>query len=65
MVSALSMVMVEAASPARAERSYQEHKAIFEAIAAHNGPLAEQLTIQHVQNARESILHQPDIQKGE
>ena len=56
---------VSFATPARAERSYQEHKAIFEAIAAHNGPLAEQLTIQHVQNARESILHQPDIQKGE
>lgn len=39
----------------RAEKSLAEHKAIFEAIAAHNSELAEELTVQHVKNARDSI----------
>jgi DNA-binding GntR family transcriptional regulator len=33
-----------------------EHRAIYEAIAAHDGERAEKLTIQHVMNARDSIL---------
>ena len=40
----------------RAQKSLEEHQAICQAIAAHDGSLAEQLTIQHVLNARESIL---------
>ena len=39
----------------RAEKSLAEHKAIFEAIAAHNSELAEELSVQHVKNARDSI----------
>lgn len=39
----------------RARRSHGEHRAIYEAIAAHDGDLAEQLTVDHVKNARESI----------
>ena len=39
----------------RAKCSYGEHRAIYEAIASHNGDLAEALTTEHVKNARESI----------
>lgn len=47
---------VSVSSRSRAEASLQEHRAIYEAIAARDGDKAEQLTIQHVQNARDSIL---------
>lgn len=40
---------------ARARRSYDEHLAIYNAIAARDGELAEQLTVEHVKNAKESI----------
>ena len=39
----------------RAKSSYGEHRAIYEAIASHNGDLSEALTTEHVKNARESI----------
>lgn len=40
----------------RAERSFLEHKGIFDAVAAHDGVLAEELTIWHIDNAARSIL---------
>ena len=47
---------VSVSAHSRAEKSLEEHRAIYEAIAAHDGPRAEALTIYHVQNARDSIL---------
>lgn len=40
---------------ARAKCSWEEHKAIYEAIASHNGELADSLTTEHIKNARNSI----------
>ena len=40
----------------RAVNSAQEHRAIYEAIAAHDPALAEQMTTKHVQNAKTHIL---------
>ena len=39
----------------RSEHSSQEHRAIFEAIAAHDAELAEQRMMAHIANAREFI----------
>ncbi len=39
----------------RSEHSSQEHRAIFEAIAAHDAELAEQRMMAHIANAREYI----------
>ncbi len=47
---------VSVSAQSRAQKSLEEHSAIFQAIAAHDGPEAERLTILHVQNARDSIL---------
>ena len=47
---------VSVSTQSRAQKSLEEHRAIFDAIAAHDGERAEQLTVQHVQNARDSIL---------
>ena len=47
---------VSVTAKSRAELSLQEHRAICEAIAAHDGQKAEALTILHVQNARSSIM---------
>ena len=47
---------VSVSTQSRAQKSLEEHRAIYEAIAAHDGDRAEKLTIQHVQNARDSIL---------
>lgn len=47
---------VSVSKTSRAQLSLKEHQAIYEAIAAHDGEKAERLTIQHVQNARDSIL---------
>lgn len=47
---------VSVSSSSRAQKSYLEHMAIFQAIAAHDSDLAEQLTTQHIINARASIL---------
>ena len=46
--------------PLRAQQSLAEHRAIYEAIAAHDGDSAEKLTILHVQNAHNAIA-----QRGE
>ena len=40
----------------QAEKSLEEHRGIYRAIAAHDGELAERLTILHVQNARDRIM---------
>lgn len=40
----------------RAETSLREHRAIYEAIAAHDAGRAEEYTIRHIRNARDSIL---------
>lgn len=47
---------VSVSTQSRAKKSLEEHRAIFDAIAAHDGESAERLTIRHVQNARDSIL---------
>lgn len=41
---------------ARLDKSMQEHRAIFEAIAAGNAGQAEQLVHQHIVNAKESMV---------
>ncbi len=40
----------------RAQHSFAEHKAIYEAILAHDAALAEERLLQHTTNARNSIL---------
>lgn len=47
---------VSLGQPDRAVRSLDEHRAIYQAIADHNGNDAERLTILHVQNAYEAIM---------
>ena len=47
---------VSVSAQSRAKASLAEHRAIYQAIADHDPQRAEQLTIQHVQNARDSIL---------
>ena len=42
----------------RAERSLQEHRAIYEAIAAGDARAAEQRMVEHIENARRSILEE-------
>ncbi len=44
----------------RAELSAKEHRAIFEAIEKGDAELAEQYTIQHIQNAKDYILNRGD-----
>ena len=41
--------------PERAARSLAEHRAIFEALAAHVGDAAETLTVQHICSARDRL----------
>ena len=43
-------------NPERAILAVKEHREIFEAIAAHDAKLAEELTAKHIKNARESIM---------
>ncbi len=40
----------------RAHHSVEEHRAIFDAINAHDGAKAEELTLLHIKNAKENIL---------
>lgn len=40
----------------RAQQSAREHRAIFEAIAAHNGDKADRFTVEHIQNAADHII---------
>ncbi len=41
----------------RAEKAIREHREILDAICRHDGERAERLTIQHIANARENLLH--------
>ena len=43
-------------NPERALEAVREHREIYEAIAAHDGKLAEKLTAKHIKNAGESIM---------
>ena len=47
---------VSVSRQSRAQKSLEEHRAIYQAIADHDGDKAEQLTVLHVENARDSIL---------
>ena len=47
---------VSYASNDRAQHSLDEHRAIYQAIADHDGDRAEKLSLLHVQNARDSIM---------
>ena len=40
----------------RAEKTVAEHRAILDAIKAHNGELAEQLTAKHIVNAEDNLF---------
>ena len=40
----------------RATQSAREHRAIFEAIAAHDAQKAEEFTVKHIENAANHIL---------
>jgi DNA-binding GntR family transcriptional regulator len=40
----------------RAEQSMIEHRAVYNAIAARDGALAEKLLVEHIRNAAEHIL---------
>ncbi len=42
--------------PERAKKAVQEHRGIYEALAAHDGELAERLAAEHIGNARDNIL---------
>lgn len=53
---------VSVSAHSRAEQSLAEHRAICEAIAAHRGDEAERLTLDHIRNARESILQRQLIE---
>lgn len=44
----------------RATSSLKEHRAIYEAVIAHNEDLAEELTTAHVRNARSHIMKNQD-----
>ena len=44
----------------RAQKSVKEHRAIYEAIAAHNPDMADILMIEHVRKARDYTLEQED-----
>ena len=47
---------VSVSRQSRAQKSLEEHRAIYQAIADHDGENAERLTVLHVENARDSIL---------
>ena len=50
--------------PERAARSLAEHRAIYEALAAHDGDAAETLTVQHICHARDRLAAlYPDVAK--
>ena len=48
-------------SSSRAKESVAEHEAIYNALKAHDGELAKELTRQHARKAKESILKQEGI----
>ncbi len=45
-------------SPGRARKALEEHKAIFNAIAAKDPDMAEKLTTEHIKNASMNLLNQ-------
>ena len=47
-----------------AEQSYEEHKAIFEAIAAGDPEAAEAAALTHIKNARDRLFKEEDDQNG-
>ena len=47
-----------------AEQSYEEHKAIFEAIAAGDPEAAEAAALTHIKNARDRLFKEEDNQNG-
>lgn len=49
--------------PGRAEKVYEEHRNIFKAIEEGNPDLAEKLTIEHIRNAKESVMKYGTITK--
>ena len=51
---------VSIGNSARARESFAEHRAIFEAIAAHDPDRAEELLLRHTVNARKSIMSQEE-----
>ena len=51
---------VSLGEPLRARKSLDEHRAIYEAIAAHDGESAEKLTILHVQKAHDAIAQRTE-----
>ena len=44
----------------RAKESFEEHRAIYEAVAAHDPDRAEELLLRHIENARTSIMSQEE-----
>ena len=44
----------------RAKESFEEHRAIYEAVAAHDPDRAEELLLRHIENARASIMSQEE-----
>lgn len=46
---------VSVENPERAIEAAKEHRAIYEAIAAHNAALAEELAVRHITNAKKNI----------
>ena len=53
---------VSISTPNRAEASLAEHRAIYEAIAAKNGDLAEELMVEHIRRAQENIRQGKKVQ---
>ena len=53
---------VSVTSHSRAEASLAEHRAIYEAIAAKNGDLAEKLMVEHIRRAQENIRQGKKVQ---
>lgn len=52
-------------NPSRAKVAVMEHRSILQALQARDGALAEQLTVKHIENARDSILATTDTKKQE
>lgn len=48
---------VSVENPNRAAEAAKEHRAIYEAIAAHDSARAEELTVLHITNAKKNILN--------
>jgi len=50
-------------TPGRAQKVFEEHKAIAQAIIDRNPDLAEKLTTQHVKNARDNLMMQKKLKE--